>query len=119
MSHMDWTKDWDYVGKVIDRGAYVAFDGFGIEWPHGFNSTGLVAPTDYERALGIVELIKRGYLQKIMLSHDVCHKIHLKKYGGHGFSHLLQNVIPILKTVGVAESQIRTMMMDNPRRFFT
>jgi phosphotriesterase-related protein len=33
-------------------------------------------------------------------------------------THLFKNVIPALKKGGVTEEQIRTILVDNPRRLF-
>ena len=52
----------------------------------------------------------------MLLSHDVCWKTHLKKYGGFGYSYILEHFIPHLRNVGVAESSIEKMIVTNPAR---
>lgn len=36
-----------------------------------------------------------------ILSHDICYKIQLQKYGGYGYAHLLRNIVPRLELCGV------------------
>ena len=51
-----------------------------------------------------------------MLSTDTCLRGHLRAFGGHGFDHLLVNVLPALRDAGVSEEQIQIMMVENPAR---
>jgi phosphotriesterase-related protein len=61
-------------------------------------------------------LCKMGYAKQIVLSNEVVSKFRLKKFGGLGYSHLLENIVPDLKYFGVGDADIRTMLVDNPRR---
>jgi phosphotriesterase-related protein len=64
-------------------------------------------------------MIKAGYLDRILLSQDVCTKIQLQAYGGAGFTFIQEQFIPYLKRLGVTDAQIRTITVDNPRRALT
>jgi phosphotriesterase-related protein len=66
-----------------------------------------------------VELLSQGYEKQIMLSHDVCYKFFLKKYGGFGYSHIMEHILPTLRYYGVQEKQIRVMMIENPKRILS
>lgn len=68
---------------------------------------------------GIVALINAGYVDRIVLGHDICTKIQLKKYGGTGFSYISEYFLPELKRLGVSEESIRKIMIDDPRRALT
>jgi phosphotriesterase-related protein len=125
LSHMDALRnrkgpfgaDVEYFVKVAERGAYVSFDGFGCwEWPAGSNCYNLIYPTDFERALAIKDLIDRGFLERIVLSHDVGMKLGLKSYGGTGYDHLLTSVMRIFERYGIGERETRYMFIENPRR---
>jgi len=63
-----------------------------------------------------LKLIDQGYLDQILLSQDVCLKINLARYGGMGYTHILRNVVPMMKDAGISEQQIKAMLVDNPRR---
>jgi phosphotriesterase-related protein len=120
------TTDWEYVASLAERGAYVSLDTFGQEWPWGANWSDktknaiyMPSPTDFERAKGVVTLLEKGHGKRILLSHDVWHKLRLKRYGGDGYDHLLTNVKKIFSFLGVSETTVRELMVDNPRRYLT
>jgi len=39
-----------------------------------------------------------------------------KSYGGWGYSHVYDNIIPWLKSLGASDADLHTMMVANPRR---
>ena len=45
--------------------------------------------------------------------------MHLKKYGGAGYTYIQETFLPYLETLGVSESDIRRIMVENPRRLLT
>jgi phosphotriesterase-related protein len=110
LSHMDELTDSDYHLKVAERGVYLSFDTFGSE----FVCDGTSEPKDEDRISCLLALLKAGYKDKIVLSHDICYKVQLKEYGGKGYDHILVNIIPRLKEMGVGDSEIRNMLVDNP-----
>ena len=57
-----------------------------------------------------------GYARQIVLANEVVSKFRLRKYGGLGYSHLLENIVPDLKYCGVTDEQIHSMLVENPRR---
>ena len=52
-------------------------------------------------------------------SHDIAMEIERTTYEGYGYEHILRNVVPYMKTEGITESQIRTMLVENPERILT
>jgi predicted metal-dependent phosphotriesterase family hydrolase len=62
----------------------------------------------------IPRLIAEGYEDRILLSQDVYIKLRLKRYGGSGYSFVLESVLPELWKRGVTEEQSRKLMVDNP-----
>ncbi len=114
LGHMDfWAADLDYQKAVLDRGAMVAYDCFGEEM---YVRPGWFRPTDQSRVAGVVKLVEAGYAKQILLSAECCYKCTLRKYGGYGYAHVLENIVPDLRYYGVSEPQINTMLVDNPRR---
>ena len=118
LSHSDWScYNLDYHRKLLERGATLNYDTFGHEsymtfqgWP------GHRTPYDAERVSAVVELCEQGYDKQIMLSHDTAGKTHLKKYGGYGYSHILEHIVPELLYKGVTQNQINNMLIENPKR---
>ena len=51
-----------------------------------------------------------------MLGQDISNKDRLKKYGGYGYSHVLENILPEIERKGVSKNQIRNMVVENPKK---
>ena len=113
--HLDHLMDFSYHKEVARRGAYVEYDRFGVEW-YSSQETLRTFPRDTERVTGIIELIRSGFVKQILISQDVCQKIELKKFGGHGYAHILRYIVPMMKRMGVAEEDIHTVLVENPKR---
>lgn len=109
--HLDTRPDPDYVTSIADRGAFVEFDTFGMEFDQ--------MAEDSARIELVVEIIKRGYLSHILLSQDICWKTLLVKYGGEGYAHISKQIEPRLRSVGIDDAQIQMMRVNNPARWLT
>ena len=73
-------------------------------------------PNDAGRVNDIMALIDEGFLNQILISHDHCMKHRLWHYGGPGYSHILDNVVPLMREKGMPEEHIYTLLVENPRR---
>ncbi|XP_069770367.1 phosphotriesterase-related protein isoform X2 [Narcine bancroftii] len=95
MSHLDRTiLDLDKLLEFARLGSYLEYDLFGTEFlNYAFNPT-LDMPCDNERIHRIRFLVEEGYEDKLLMSHDIHTKNRLTKYGGHGYSHILTNIVP-------------------------
>jgi phosphotriesterase-related protein len=117
LSHLDPTMaDYDYADSLARRGAYIVYDQFGM---YLMSTEGIFIPSDNERIVTLKEQIRRGHLQNILISQDVCFKICLTRWGGHGYAHILENILPRLRREGISEEQIRTILVENPKRFLS
>jgi phosphotriesterase-related protein len=117
IDHLDTRPDPDYAQSIADRGAFIEFDTFGIEFVSDATFTQFAR--DSQRIELVVEMIRRGYLDHILLSHDVCWKSLLVRYGGYGYAHLSQHVEPWLRHAGISDAQIAAMRVVNPARWLT
>ena len=100
--------------STLARGVYVEFDCLGND--------GSAKPWDMATiivAKVIPELIKSGYANRILISQDICKKVHLKKFGGTGYSFILEEFIPFLKNMGISNSDIIQITENNPRDLLT
>ena len=68
-----------YMKRLLERGVYIQFDLMGEVIPR------LGRIHDYDTVQSIVQLIRDGYADRLLLSQDVCTKTMMKTYGGHGF----------------------------------
>ena len=72
-----------------------------------------------QAAEAVVELIKDGYCDKVLLAQDVCIKTHLKHYGGGGYSYMQETFVPHLATLGVTGENIEMIFIQNPKTLLT
>ncbi len=52
------------------------------------------------------------------MSQDVCFSVCYVKNGGYGYAHILNNILPQIKTKGITDEQIYNIMVENPKRMF-
>jgi len=100
--------------RLAETGCYLEFDLFGSEGYPQIEYQGDF-PNDERRVRLIAELTTKGYLNQILLSHDICYKMRLVRYGGHGYSHILRNVVSLMKHKGISDAHIHTMLVENPK----
>lgn len=116
MSHMDRTlfEDLQYQKELAERGPYLEYDLWGTENYLGkYNDS---YQSDSWRVDSVMELIDEGYESQLLFSHDVAYKVSLTKYGGFGYAHVLENIVPRLKSRGVSEETIDEILIENPKR---
>lgn len=110
MGHSDFmADDLELVLEVAERGVYIQFDLIGRAEDLGESFAG-------KDTRAILALIEAGYEDRVLLSHDVCWKVHLKHYGGFGYSFILERFLPHLLDAGVTPAQVRKFMVENPAR---
>lgn len=112
LSHLDESVDGDYIRSLAKRGAYVELDTFGSEF--SFDQSNEHEPSDWDRIHLLLELLDAGLAGRILISQDVCNKIHLLHYGGYGYGHLLRTIVPRLKAHGVDERTVKQLLVKNP-----
>ena len=119
IDHMDRTYFDD--GEVVSLarcGCVVEFDFFGIETSTYWAGVADL-PTDWMRLRTIRRLFEAGLGDRIAVSHDICTRARLKSQGGHGYSHLLENVVPLMRERGFGPGEIETLLVATPRRLLT
>lgn len=109
--------DFDYQASLIERGAFLEYDMIGMDYFYADQQA--QSPSDEENAAAIKRLIDAGYINAILLSHDVFIKMMLTCYGGFGYGYILRHFVPRLRRHGVTEAQIQTLLVENPRRVFS
>jgi phosphotriesterase-related protein len=108
--------DFDSQLEIAARGAFLGYDGISCDFNWGHRGSG---PCDHELAADVKRLIDAGFIHHVLLSHDVHLKIMLTAYGGGGYGYLLRTFLPRLRELGVTDEQIHTILVDNPRRYFS
>jgi len=115
-SHCDYTlKDCDYHNSLAKRGAYIEYDGFGVEV---MGLDGNFTASDGERIESVLIQINKGNIEKILISHDISFKMFLTKWGGFGYGHIMKNILPRMQKKGLSKDQISRITIENPGEVF-
>lgn len=109
LGHIDLSDNIDYMYELIDKGFNIGFDTIGKEQ----------YLKDSKRAENINQLIKKGYVDKIVLSQDISRKSYFHNDNGClGYATVMEKFIPLLQKLGISEADISKMLIHNPQRIF-
>ena len=113
IGHCGDSDDLGYLEELIANGSILGMDRFGID---GYLPTA-------QRVAVVAELCKRGYADRMVLSHDAsCYldwipgEIPPSTMPHWHYLHISRDVLPALREVGVTEAQIDTMLVDTPKQ---
>jgi len=109
IGHLGDQRDFDRLRAVARKGVYLGIDHIGWEVPQ----------RDHQRAKTVAQLVRDGFTSQLLLSLDICMKSRLHWHGGTGYDHLLVNFVPMLRKEGVSESELNTILVENPRRLLS
>jgi len=106
VGHTDENVDVRNLVRLAERGSWVQFDTIGKE--HYI--------LDETRADLAVILKERGLLGHLLLSQDRNRKPMLRKYGGPGYSDIINRFISLLLEKGLTEDDIKKVTVENPSK---
>ena len=113
LGHSGDSTDADHLSELADFGYLLGMDRFGVD----------LVPLDAR--VGIVaEMTRRGYADRMVLSHDANCYFDWMDPNVAGFTpnwhflHIENDVLPALRKEGVSDEQIDQMLIANPRRYF-
>jgi len=116
LAHTGDTDDLDHIEELLATGAWIGLDRFGID---------LFLP-DEKRIPTFVELVNRGYTDRIMLGQDAVATLDwfppelvAQLAPNWTFTHLFEDILPAAKEGGVTDEQIATMLDENPKAWLT
>jgi phosphotriesterase-related protein len=120
ISHLDRTIfDGGRLAALAETGCYLEYDLFGQESAYYPYNPNIDMPNDAGRVDWIRFLIDRGHLDQVLVGHDLGNKWRLRKYGGPGYAHLVENVVPIMRRKGFTDAELNSIFVDNPGRALT
>jgi phosphotriesterase-related protein len=111
IGHSGGTVNTAYHLELIDNGSYLGFDHFGIP-----------GITLEERVDAVARLCARGFAERIVLSHDaMCFvdwfpRALIDRSQSWRWTYISDEVLPVMRSRGITDTQITTMLVDNPRR---
>jgi phosphotriesterase-related protein len=116
IGHTGDTDSLDYIEELLSRGPYIGMDRYGLD---------IILPTE-QRNSTVVELCKRGYADRMMLSQDACctldwfpEELVTQMAPNWHMTYVLDEIIPALKEAGVTDEQVDQMMVEAPRRWLS
>lgn len=115
IGHSGDSDDLDYLTKLLERGSCIGMDRFGLDF---------FLPEE-KRIHTIAELCRRGWAERMVLSHDAMVYFDVYELGAietarpqWNYFNLIDNIIPKLMAAGVTPQEIHTMTRENPCRIF-
>ncbi|WP_039803122.1 phosphotriesterase family protein [Nocardia araoensis] len=114
LGHSGDTTDCDHLAELADAGFVLGMDRFGINLDTTFEA----------RADTLIEMVRRGYTDRMVLSQDASCYIDWIEPAAMAalpqwhYTHLFDDVFPYVLERGVTKEQIDTMLQDVPRAFF-
>jgi phosphotriesterase-related protein len=111
IGHSGGALNTDYHLALIDNGSFLGFDHFGLM---GF--------TLEERVDAVARLCQRGYAERLVLSHDaMCFvdwfpRSMVDASKDWRWTHIPDDVLPVMRERGISDAEIHTMMVANPRQ---
>ena len=116
IGHMGDSSDIDYLEEILSNGCFIGMDRFGLE---------AFLPTDV-RVQTVATLCNKGYAGQMVVSHDACSfqdffdGEYVEKFAPNWcYEHVPRDVLPALAAAGISQTDIDTMMIDNPRKVFS
>ena len=106
VGHCDNTLELPYLEAILRTGAYVEFDLIGIE----------TINTDERRAAMLVELVRRGHAERLLVSLDLYTRQRLATNGGRGYAELIEHFLPRLRDAGLDDEVLHLLTHVNPQR---
>jgi len=117
IGHACGVGDMRYYFDILERGAWLGFDRFGIE----------AIASDKMRLAALIGLLSVGY-DRIMLSHDSVECWRGRDTGAldgmiaaspnWNMAHISRNILPALRKAGVPDAIIDKLMVNNPASYF-
>lgn len=120
MSHLDRTL-WgpEDLLELARTGCYLELDLFGQESSYYAFNPDARRPNDRTRIEWIQALIEAGFGDRVLVAQDICQKVYLRRYGGPGYTHILENVIPLMRRMGLSDAEVATLTATNPSTALT
>ncbi len=99
----------EYQEAIAARGAFVEFDTIRGENEYATSS----------RVEWVMNLVRKGYLEQVLLSHDICLTSSYTAAGGEGYTFLFREFLPRLQAAGLGDDEIAVLINRNPARMLT
>ena len=113
IGHMSSNRDIEEIIRIMEEGYNIGFDQFGILSIPGI-------PDDEQKSRNLLELLKRGYEDSIVLSHDCIFDRmgYVSKSKPRYPDMVFKKVIPYLKENGISDKTVNKLVRNNLLKIF-
>ena len=116
IAHTGDTDDLDYIEELLGRGPFIGMDRYGLD--------AVFPPGAEERNAIVMELLGRGYADRMFLSTDACAEFDwfpwemVEQMAPNWKStYIYDEIVPQLREAGMSDDQHATMAEENPKRW--
>jgi len=109
IGHCDMVPSIEYHQAVAERGAFVEFDTI-----RGSDPFITLRQVEY-----VMNMVRLGRIQQVLISHDLCLTTLYKAYGGEGYTFIFDCFLDQLRNAGLNEDELRVITVENPARAIT
>jgi len=113
IGHCCGSPDKDYHRRIVEGGAYIGFDRFGLE----------MLQSDDVRIEGLHQLLKDGYARQVVVSHDCAFCQQGRAVPDSALHtdamHFSRTIVPRLRGMGIDQNTLDSLLTDNPYRYFS
>jgi phosphotriesterase-related protein len=104
--------------ELAKTGCVMEFDLFG--WQESFYPLASVdLPNDATRVNYLVSLAEDGYLESLVISHDIDVRVRFRQFGGEGWEHIPLRIVPLMRRKGFSQKDVDQITVGNPSRLLT
>ncbi|WP_283134373.1 phosphotriesterase family protein [Rhizohabitans arisaemae] len=120
VSHLDRTlwRSGDLL-ELARTGCYLELDLFGQESSYYAFNPDARRPNDRTRIEWLQMLIEAGFGDRLLVAQDICQKVYLRRYGGPGYTHILESALPLMRHMGMSDTEITMVTVNNPAAILT
>nr|XP_012217668.1 PREDICTED: LOW QUALITY PROTEIN: phosphotriesterase-related protein-like [Linepithema humile] len=121
MCHVDrtLTNEEQLMEFADDNKCYIQFSMFGTECSFYQHDPTVDVLSDAERVEFIAKFKKESKLDQVLMSHDIHTNNRQVSYGGHGYGHISEFILPYMEVNGFTAQDITQLMEENPKNWLS
>ena len=119
MGHLDHIGDRGAIMEIAEMGCFLEWDTFGFEDTSLGAALNCPIPSDTDRIAELEAFAEAGFLNNLVIAHDVCVQSRHSTHGGKTFDHILTSVVPKMRARGWPHEDINRVLVDNPATMLT